>query len=124
MNEEYPSVMSVVVEKVKKIGKLYLEDAKLNVTEKLSLVISAVVMVMACFLLGIALLICLALCAASALESVLAPVWSFLIVGGIFAILIAVLLLLKEQIVVNPITKFVSKMLLNAPKENVKDEKE
>ena len=76
-----PHTVDRLKELLKKLGLLYLDNAKLTVTEKLTELVSA----------GVMLIVTL--------------------VGGAFLILIGVLALLKKKIVVNPIARFISRLV-------------
>lgn len=112
------SIGSTVV----KYLKLLVEDTKLNATEKLVRLFSAVAICAICFVLGIAIILFLSLAAAQALSEVIDPVWGCVAVAGFYAILALVLYLCRTALIINPISRFLSRLLLDAPENTVKND--
>ena len=106
-----PHTVDRLKELLKKLGLLYLDNAKLSVTEKLTELVSAGVMLIVTLVLGI---FGIAFLSGACIEllALMLPVWAcYLIMGGAFLILIGVLALLKKKIVVNPIARFISRLV-------------
>ena len=52
------------------------------------------------------------------------PVWaSYLIFAGIYAVIIIALILLREPLIMNPIARFLSKLLLEPERRHTDDKK-
>lgn len=99
------------------LGRRYLhleiDYLKLSFSEKVTLILSG---------LGLGLIICMlilftilmaAMALAVTLRSFLSPWLAYLCVGMVFLILAAVLFLFRKQILINPISKFITKIILN-----------
>ena len=100
-----PHTVDRLKELLKKLGLLYLDNAKLTVTEKLTELVSAGVMLIVTLVLGI---FGIAFLSGACIEllALMLPVWAcYLIMGGAF------LILLKKKIVVNPIARFISRLV-------------
>ena len=91
-----------------RLASLYIENAKLNIAEKLTLVLSAALLLIVAlaFFTGAAL---------EALELVMDPWLSYLIMGCIFAGLIIVAVVLRKTLFVNPIARYLSKVIFDEP---------
>lgn len=118
MDQPSDNSISGIYEDIKRLGKLYIEDARYTLAEKVTLLLSAIAIFLICVMLAIAVLVFLAIGIANLLSSVIAPAWSYLIVSGIFIALIAVLILLRDHLVATPIARFVTKLFLRPPKNS------
>lgn len=113
MDQKQDTQISSFYEAIKKLGALYVENAKLTVAEKTTMLLSAVAIFMIYMLLGLAMLVFLIIGIANLLESVIAPFWSYLIVAGVFAVMILVLYFFRIQLIYNPVARFISKLFIN-----------
>ncbi len=105
---------------VQRYLKLLIEDTRLNAAEKLTRLMAAVAMAAILLFLAVVTLVFLSLGLSLALSEVMAPLWAFIIVAGIYIILCAVLIIARKQLIVDPIARFVSKLLLNPPVKETK----
>ncbi|MDE6464631.1 MAG: phage holin family protein [Muribaculaceae bacterium] len=95
--------------------KLLVEDTRLNIAEKLTRLLSAVAVCAILLILALVALVFISIGVSLALAPVLDPVWAFLIVAAFYLVLIGVLLLFKTQLIVDPIARFLSSLLLDPP---------
>ncbi|MDE6121030.1 MAG: phage holin family protein [Muribaculaceae bacterium] len=95
--------------------KLLIEDTRLNVSEKLTRLLAAVALSAVLFVFGVVALIFVALAVSFALADVLSPIGSFIIMAGFFAVMFVILILCRRTLLVNPIARFISRLLLEAP---------
>lgn len=95
--------------------RLLVEDTKLNVAEKLTRLLAAVALSAVLLILGIVTLVYISMAVAWSLAVALSPVWSYIIVAGFFVILLAVLIIFRKELIENPIARFISRLLLDAP---------
>ena len=107
--------ISETISSVKKIllrlGRLYLENAKLTVAEKLTVVFSAATLLLIVLVLTIFALAFLSGAILELLAMVL-PMWAcYLICFGIFISMVLVILLMRTSLIVNPIARFVSRLV-------------
>ncbi|MDE6206992.1 MAG: phage holin family protein [Muribaculaceae bacterium] len=103
---------------VKRYVSLLIEDTRLNVTEKLTRLLSAVAMAALITIIGTVALVFISIACCVALTDVFSPLWAFIIVAAFFVVLLVVLMLCKKALIINPIARFLSTLLLDAPHEN------
>lgn len=106
-----PHTVDRLKELLKRLGALYVDNAKLTVTEKLTELVSAGVMLVVMLVLGV---FGVAFLSGACIEllALMLPLWAcYLIMVGVFVALIAALVLLKKKIVVNPIARFISRLV-------------
>lgn len=103
--------------------KLLIEDTRLNVAEKLTRLMSAVAIAAILLFLAVVTLVFLSLGISMALSEVMKPLWAFIIVAGFYMVLCVALIIARKQLIVDPIARFLSKLLLNPPvKEQPKND--
>lgn len=102
-------------EGLRRLFRLYLEKTRLTVAERLSLLLAAGVMVFICSLLGIIGLVFVSGALIELLALWISPIASWAIVGGIYFLLAALIVLLRKPLIFNPVARFVSMLIF---KEN------
>lgn len=126
MSESTSHSSQGVLSVLARYGKLLLEDTRLGLAEKLTRLLTAVTMVALLAFLGLVALIFITIGVSCWLAPVLSPMWSFFIMSAIYIIIIGVLVAFKRQLVVDPIARFVTSLLVEAPappKEPAADDK-
>lgn len=103
----------------KKLLSMYIENVKLTSAEKLTVLFSSVALFVTAFVLGIIGMIFISIGLASMLEDYIAPFWSYFIIAAVFLGIVAVLIIFKTQIIVNPIARFISKLLIDPPSNKI-----
>lgn len=109
------SVMSAIGSTVSTYLKLLMEDTRLNVTEKLTRLLSALTVCALMLVLAIATLLFLSIAVGMALGDVLDPIWAYIIVAAFYAVLAVIIFFCKKSLIVNPIARFLSRLLIEAP---------
>ena len=113
-----PQTFQTIFDLVKRLVSLYIEDAKLTVAEKLSLLLSAGLMLIVVLVFGIFALAFFSGACVELLELVL-PAWAcYSILGGVFVIMIIICVLFRTALFVNPIARYISKLIFEKDKEN------
>jgi hypothetical protein len=98
---------------VKKYVELQAEYLKVEFVEKLTIIVSALLIIIIITVLAIAALFYLFFSLAYALEPLLGSMAiSFALISGIYVLLILFLVILRKQLVINPLVKFLSKLFL------------
>lgn len=113
--------MKAVVGDLKEWLTMEVEYLKLTAAEKISVLVSTLILVIALFIVFMVVLIVLAFALVDLFSLMMPHALACVTVGGILTVLIGVIYLLRNSLVVNPITKLITKLFL-APK-NSKDEK-
>lgn len=98
---------------------MYVENVRLTSAEKLTVLFSSVALFVAAAVLGMIGLIFIAIGLASMLEDYIAPFWSYFIIAAVFLGIVAILIIFKTQIIINPIARFISKLLLDPPSNKI-----
>ncbi|MDR0892465.1 MAG: phage holin family protein [Mediterranea sp.] len=99
---------------IKEYLKLQKEYVRLELTEKLTILFSTLILVSVLIVLGIVALFYLTF----ALAYVLAPAVggltaSFAIIAGVIIVLIALIYLLRKPLIISPMVKFLANLFLN-----------
>ncbi|MFT3754211.1 MAG: phage holin family protein [Paludibacter sp.] len=101
---------------VKKYVELQTEYVKVEFVEKLTIILSALLIIGLVIVLVIAALFYLFFSLAYALQPLLGSLAvSFAIISGLYVILIALFMMFRKQIVINPLVKFLSNLFLKKP---------
>lgn len=93
--------------------KLEVEYAKLTVAEKFTVLLSAMIIGAICLLMGMVVLILLSLSLVELFKMMMVPALAYLVVSGIICLLILVLYLLRNPLLLNPIARFITRLLIN-----------
>jgi hypothetical protein len=98
---------------VKKYVELQTEYIKVEFVEKLTILLSTLLIVTLIAILAIAGLFYIFFSLAYKLEPIVGGLsFSFAIISGIYVILIGLLVLFRKSLVINPLVKFLSKLFL------------
>ena len=98
---------------VKKYVELQAEYLKVEFVEKLTILVSTLLIIIIITVLAIAALFYLFFSLAYALEPLLGSLAiSFAIISGIYVLLILFLVILRKRLVINPLVNFLSKLFL------------
>lgn len=98
----------------KKYLVLQKEYTKLELTEKLTILLSTLIMILVLTILGMAALFYLLFALAYVLEPRVGGLMvSFSIIAGINILLIAIIYLFRRQLIISPMVNFLAKLFLN-----------
>lgn len=109
------SVTSAVSSTISKYVKLLIEDTRLNVAEKLTRMLSALTVCALMLMLALATLLFLSIAAGYALSNVMQPMWAYVSVASLYVVIAVVVFVCKKSLIVNPIARFISRLLIDAP---------
>lgn len=99
--------------------KLEIEYAKLTATEKISILLSTLILGAICILLGMVILILFSFSLVDLFKTFLSPVLAYLSVGGILILLMALIVILRRPLLENPVSRLISKLILDIkPRDN------
>lgn len=93
--------------------KLEVEYAKLTVAEKFTVLLSAMIIGAICLLMGMVVLILLSLSLVELFKMMMVPALAYLAVSGIICLFILILYLLRNPLLLNPIARFITRLLIN-----------
>ena len=98
-------------------AKLELEYLKLTAAEKVIILLSMLVIGAVVLLLLLPVILMFLFALAQVFIDIMPKALAYVTVGGIVLILLGVLILFKKQLVINPVAKLISKVLLDTPQD-------
>lgn len=113
MGEEKQSLVDVL----KKWLNVELEYLKLTAAEKISLLVSGAIIAVVATVLGLVAFIILSFALVDLFATFMCHALACVTVGGILLLIIALLYLFRVQILVNPITKIFTRIILSPKKK-------
>ncbi|MBD5268117.1 MAG: hypothetical protein HDR48_02925 [Bacteroides sp.] len=119
MKDSIASLIGTIFDNGKKWIKLEIEYARLTMAEKLTVLLSTLILGAVAMLLGMVILLLLALALVDVFTMFMAKWLACLSVCGVILVIIAVIYLLRRPLLENPISRLISKLILD-----IKPEKE
>lgn len=107
----FDEIRSIIAQS-KDWATLEFEYAKLTAAEKITILAGAAVAGAVCLLLGIAALILFGISLAYVFRLFMTPALAYLASGGVMLLLMALVYFFKEQMIMNPIAKMLTRILL------------
>lgn len=107
---------------LRRLVRLYIEDARLAVTQRLTILLSSLVTALFVVLLAVAVVIFASVAAASELRQYMSPLAAYSIVAGFYFCLLIIVILFRRQLIVNPLSRLLSRALLSEPNKTNKDD--
>lgn len=105
--------MATIKKMLMRLLRLYVSEVRLTVAEKLTVVFAGAVMLLILLVLGVFALAFLSGALVSALALVL-PQWAcYLICFGLFAVLMVIVLAMRRVLIIDPIARFVSRLVFD-----------
>lgn len=101
-----------------RLFNLKIEDARLVLAVKLTRLLGAVVYLFVGFMLLLCLLGFIAAAVGHLLCEVMSPVWAYLIIALFYFVLLVVIMLAKKPVIINPIARFISRLIVEPPKND------
>ncbi|MBD5277840.1 MAG: phage holin family protein [Bacteroides sp.] len=101
-----------IIARSKDWATLELEYAKLTAAEKITVLAGAACTGIVCLMLFMSALILFGFALAYLFQRFMCPSLSFLAAGGCMLVITAVVYLVREQIIINPIARIITKILL------------
>ena len=123
MSGKIPHTFSTGKELLLRLVRLYLDNVRLTVAEKLTVVFSAAVVLISRLVLG---LFALAFFSGAMVQllALMLPQWACYAICFVFFVLLMVLVVtLRKWIIVNPIARFVSRLIFEEEQDGVSHEK-
>ncbi len=112
------SVISGISQTVGRYLKLLIEDTRLTMAEKLTRLLSAVTICALVLVLLVVALIFISLGFGVILGRELGSMWAFFVIAAFYIVVGVVILLGKRQFIENPIARFISRLLVQAPPQS------
>ena len=102
-----------IFEQSKAWVKLEVEYAKLTIAEKLTLLMSSLILGFVCLLLGSVVLIILALSLAEAYKLLMNPALAYLATAGSIIVLVGLLFIFRKPLLLNPIARLMTRVFFD-----------
>ena len=93
--------------------KLNVDYAKLTAAEKLTLLLTSVSLALLAFVLLSIIMFFMSLALVRCIATGVGMIWAYVIMGAFYIVLLAVIVLFRKQLIVNPISRFVSRLFFN-----------
>ena len=93
--------------------KLELEYAKLTAAEKITVLMSSLILGFVCLLLGMVVLIMLAFSLAELFKLMMCPSLAYLSTAGSICVLLLLLYLLRKPLLLNPIARLITRVFFD-----------
>lgn len=97
--------------------ELQKEYLKLDTAEKLSVLLSAVAIVVLCATFALAAILFVMVALTLLLAKVVGGVWSAVIMGGVMLFIIVIILIARKRWIVQPISRFIARLIVGEDKE-------
>ena len=99
---------------LKKYLTLQIDYAKLTAVEKLVVLLSAIAMVAVMLILGACVLFYLSFAVVFMLSDAIGSTWgAYLIVSGIFMVLMLVVYAMRQKLILDPVSRFLTQLFLH-----------
>jgi hypothetical protein len=98
-------------EKLKQLITLKYEYSKLTVAERLTMILAYVAIALLGILMGMGMIFFASVALARWIGDSIGMVWGNLIVAGIYMVILLVILALRKRLIINPISRFITKMM-------------
>lgn len=106
-----------LIEVLKNLAKLYLENIRYTSAEKITILFSSIAMFSVLLILGLIALIFIFIGLANMFDTYIDAFWSYFIIAGIVFLLMGCVIMFKDKLIFNPIARFISKLFLDPPKD-------
>lgn len=114
---EEETAYSKLYSEAKHLVGLELENARLLLTEKLTLLLGRIALVAVSFVVGTTAFVFLSMSVADFLLRDLEPCWTYMIVGCFYICIVLIVACLRRRLIVDPIARYISRVILNPPTE-------
>lgn len=104
-----------ITSEVKKLCSLEIENAKLLLTEKLTLLVAKIMLTAVVFVLSTAAMIFISMSLADFLLRSMSPAATYSIVGLFYVIVAVLVAAFRKSLIVDPVARYVSRVILDPP---------
>lgn len=115
--EEKYGTFSALGNTISQYVKLLVEDTRLSLAEKLTRLFSAIALSALLTILCSVAMVFVSIAIALGLSELMNPLWAFVIVAAFYLVVLVLLITCRNALIVNPIARFISRLLLPAPKK-------
>lgn len=109
---EKESQISIMIREIREYLSLNVSNAKLTVAEKCSRLLSMLAFVAVIFVLGVIAFFFLSFSIIRFLAMAIPIEWAYLIMTAFYVALIVVVVAMRRQLIVDPVTRFITRLIL------------
>lgn len=102
---------------IKVLLGLQVENLRLKTTEKITVLLSAIAFYAVAMAIGLVCLIFVSIALGKLLATQLAPYAAYLVIAGVYLLAFIFICALRRQIFIDPIARFMSRLLVELPEE-------
>ena len=102
-----------IFEQSKTWVQLEVEYAKLTIAEKLTMLMTSLILGFVCLLFGMVILIILALSLSELYKTLMCPALAYLSTAGSIMVLIGLLFIFKKPLLLNPLTRLMTRVFFD-----------
>ncbi|MBD5196234.1 MAG: phage holin family protein [Muribaculaceae bacterium] len=113
MKEKLTDEIKDLLMQGKEWARLEVEYAKLTFAEKVTVLMSTLIIGAICLLMGMVVLIMLAFSLVELFKLMMAPALAYLTVAGIICVLALAIYLLRRPLMLNPIARFLTRLIIS-----------
>lgn len=114
MRNKFIDEIQTIIKESKDWVNLEIEYAKLTAAEKITTLLSTLIIGFVCLLLALVMLTCFAFALVEVFKLFMSTGLAFLSVGGIICLLVVMLYLFRKPILLNPIARMLTKIFLGS----------
>lgn len=116
-HESTASILLTMFGRVKRLGSLYVENLRLKSTEKITIILAAVAFYAVAMALGLVCLVFISIGIGHWMATTIAPHLAYLFIAAFYLVLFVLCILWRRQIFIDPIARFISRVLVEIPEE-------
>ena len=110
-----PAAYMSLWQSLQRLFNLEVDNAKMLITEKLTVLTARLAVCFVVFVVGTCTLIFASMGVADILLEDLPPRWTYLIIAGFYALVMIILIAFRRRVFINPIARFMSRVILDPP---------
>lgn len=111
-------------EQLRRLFNLEVENARFLVTEKLTILLSSIAFYAIVAVIITCVTIFITIGVVNLILEHVEPHWAYMIVASFYLILLLLLIILRKQLIINPIARFLSTVILDPPVSKPKNDKQ
>ena len=118
MPENQNNIYKSLWMQLRNLFNMEVDSAKLFITEKLTLLVTSIAFYAALFVMATCVLVFSSIGVADILMHDMPDYWAYLIIAGFYLIIVLVLIIFRRQLITDPISRFLSRVILDPPQTN------
>lgn len=113
---------SAMTKGIRRLGELYISKARLKTTEKLTILLSTIAFSAVVAAIALVFILFVTIGVGHLLATSIAPHLAYLLVAGFYLLVLLVILFMRRTLFIDPISRFLSRLLVEAPESSGESE--